>query len=147
MRRQYHSLQKSLKREIHGGSRGVQEIRKLTKGFSHVAMQRIYINICLGNETIFVNKYKYFHTQKNYLFKMLMIKKNLQTNSTYKTWNRTAQKSKSFGDYKTMYFSESKRCWTDFVGAIFLKKYLILQKKCKRFCRRKIKICSGVWKL
>ena len=56
--------------------------KKADKRISHVAMQRIYINICLGNETIFVNKYKYFHTQKNNLFKMLMIKKNLQTNST-----------------------------------------------------------------
>ena len=34
-------------------SRGARN-KKADKRISHVAMQRIYINICLGNQTIFV---------------------------------------------------------------------------------------------
>ena len=41
--------------------------KKADKRISHVAMQRIYINICLGIETTFVEKMqeqnKYFHTK------------------------------------------------------------------------------------
>ena len=73
-------------------SRGARN-KKADKRISHVAMQRIYINICLGNETIFVEnaRSKQISSHKkrikfeSNLFEMLMIKNNHQTNSTNRT--------------------------------------------------------------
>ena len=47
-------------------SRGARN-KKADKRISHVAMQRIYINICLGNETIFVENEIFSHKKETNL--------------------------------------------------------------------------------